>query len=77
MLFVGAAVCCGVASLLVKNEKIKKKLYISAGALWSCNIFETLLSSSYGYLGNAKNPDQAQYTLLRMKKMAPEICQTI
>ena len=77
MLIVGAAVGCGLGSFVVKDEEVKRSLQVGAATLWGCNILETLLGSSFGYLSNAKTTEQAQQTLHRMKKMPPEIRQTI
>ena len=73
MILVGGAIGCGVASFVVKDEKTARSLRRGAFALWGVNILESLCSSSFGYLGNAKSPEDAQYALLRMQKSPPEI----
>lgn len=73
MLFVGAAVTCGIASVFPKDAQTKQALRIGAGVLWSFNILETLFSSSFSYLGNAKTQQEAEHTMARMRKMAPEV----
>jgi hypothetical protein len=77
MLLVGAAVGIAGVSLCVKEDELKKALRFGGAALWGFNIIETLCGSSFSYLGNAKNTDQAQHTMHRMRKMSPEIHQTI
>lgn len=76
-LLVGAAVGIAGASFYVKEDELKKTLRLGGALLWGSNVIETLFGSSFSYLGNAKNTDQAQHTMNRMRKMSPEIRQTI